>query len=207
MVSETPEPLNCLGLVIQHHRTEVVYAGSLPAAIPGVSQFWSGRHKPHLPGLVHGFLRIALHLIAGVVCDLGDRLLEDGGCLSDGQGSVQVRLALKIQTEGGEKPTRTFSVCQNAIRAISITDPKTCLTSSYQLRWLKMRNYLPASPQTQQNWTVFHPFTPYWPDWPPLAPLYTHRSYPNFDRIQESGHSLHAPATCRSPQQISSQYL
>lgn len=51
----------------------------------------------HLPRLVHCLLRVALDLVAGVVGDLGHRLLEDGCSLPYRQSSVQVRLAL-----GGE---------------------------------------------------------------------------------------------------------
>lgn len=48
----------------------------------------------HLPGLLHSLLGVALDLVAGMVGDLGHRLLEDGGRLPDGEGRVQVRLAL-----------------------------------------------------------------------------------------------------------------
>lgn len=51
--------------------------------------------RPHLPGLLHGLLRVALHLVAGVVGDLGHWLLEDGRCLPDREGRVQVGLALR----------------------------------------------------------------------------------------------------------------
>lgn len=37
----------------------------------------------HLTRLVHSFLWICLDFVAGMVGNLGNRLLKDGGCLSD----------------------------------------------------------------------------------------------------------------------------
>lgn len=51
--------------------------------------------ETHLSGLVHGFLRVRFHFVVGVIRDLCDGLLEDGGCLPDRQRCVQVRFALK----------------------------------------------------------------------------------------------------------------
>ena len=42
-------------------------------------------NEGYLSRLVNSLLRICLDLIAGMVGNLGDRLFEDGGCLSDWQ--------------------------------------------------------------------------------------------------------------------------
>lgn len=47
---------------------------------------------PYLSGLLNRSLQVCLHLVAGVACNLGNRLFKDGGRLSDGQSRVQVRL-------------------------------------------------------------------------------------------------------------------
>lgn len=62
--------------------------------------------RAHLPGLFHSLLGVALHLVAGVVGDLGHWLLEDGCCLPDWEGCVQVRLAL--WTWDGAGPQSAF---------------------------------------------------------------------------------------------------
>lgn len=42
----------------------------------------------YLPGLVHSLLRVRLHLVVGMICYLGDRLLEDGRRLPNWQRCV-----------------------------------------------------------------------------------------------------------------------
>lgn len=94
--SEVSEIRNCQRVFVQHHKIKADDFGILLVANPRVSQ-------PYLPGLVHSFLGVTLHLVAGVVCDLCDGLLEDRGCLSHRQGCVQIRLAL-FQTKRKGKP-------------------------------------------------------------------------------------------------------
>lgn len=100
---EVSEIRNCQGVFVQHHKIKVDYFGILPVANPGVSQ-------PYLPGLVHSFLGVTLHLVAGVVCDLCDRLFEDRGCLSHRQGSVQIRLALFQTRRKGKTHKNSFNL-------------------------------------------------------------------------------------------------
>lgn len=103
------ETSNHHGPFVQHHKIQVVYSGTLPAVKSGVFLILEKLLSchPYLPGLVHGFLRIALHLIAGMVCYLCDGLFEDGSRLSDRQRRVQIRLALKISNKMREKQNKT----------------------------------------------------------------------------------------------------
>lgn len=103
------------GPFVQHHKFQVVYSGTLPAAKPGVFLTLEKllSCNPYLPGLLHGFLWIALHLVAGMVRDLRDGLFEDRSRLSDRQRRVQIRLPLKFSNKRREKQNKTkiFSVC------------------------------------------------------------------------------------------------
>ncbi len=55
----------------------------------------------YLSGLVNSFLRVHLDLVAGMICDFGDGLFEDGRRLSDRQWRVQIRFTLE-QASGHE---------------------------------------------------------------------------------------------------------
>lgn len=103
LYSEVSDIRNCQGVFVQHHKIKADYFGILPVTNPGVSQ-------PYLPGLVHSFLGVTLHLVAGVVCDLGDRLFEDRRCLSHGQGCVQIRLALFPTKRKGKTHKNSFNL-------------------------------------------------------------------------------------------------
>ena len=58
----------------------------------------------HLSRLIHGHLGVNLHFDAGVVGDLGHRMLENGSRLPDGEGGVQVGLALQRHTSWHRSP-------------------------------------------------------------------------------------------------------
>lgn len=93
---------------------------------------------PYLPGLVHGFLWIALHLVAGMVRDLCDGLFEDRSCLSDRQRCVQIRLPLKFSNKRKEKQNKnifTLLKCCSSHKDVqqgnrASVDSNTQLTSS-----------------------------------------------------------------------------
>lgn len=73
---------------------------------------WGAR--AHLPRLLHSLLGVTLHLVAGVVGDLGHWLLEDGCRLPDREGRVQVGLALQTHTSWYRSPRVLSGLSQAA---------------------------------------------------------------------------------------------
>lgn len=94
--------------------------------------------RAHLPGLLHSLLGVTLHLVAGMVGDLSHWLLEDGCCLPDWEGRVQVRLSLWRWDGAG--PQRAFlSVRKLCSRASgSPVDPPASLNQRqcYAQAWV-----------------------------------------------------------------------